>query len=299
MAVPLRDSPTGLCEDVRRHCARVAASARWVQIRDDVAVPAGGTEGLDPDLHFLGAEPEEVARYVLVLDAINFGSGWFPSLSLPAGESGTEAITRRLTEHAGGRGGTWTAAELTVLDAAEVARVLDQDPAHELMGFYATALRQLGDWLSGHAALERIDAARGSAERFAASLAAGMPFFDDVGFHKRAQIAANDLFHAGVADFEDIDVLTIFADNLVPHVLRGEGVLVYAPELAAQVDAGRPLPAGAPMEAEIRACAVHACEGLARRLGVAPRTLDNWLWNRGERLPASRQRPHRTFTVFY
>ena len=41
-----------------------------------------------------------------------------------------------------------------------------------------------------------------------------MPFFDDLGFYKRAQITANDLALAGVATFDDIDELTVFADNL-------------------------------------------------------------------------------------
>ncbi len=64
-------------------------------------------------------------------------------------------------------------------------------------------------------------------------------------------------------------------------MLRLDGVLRYADELDALVDAGTPLPAGGPMETEIRGCAVHACELLAARLGVAPRVLDNWPWNRG------------------
>ena len=59
-----------------------------------------------------------------------------------------------------------------------------------------------------------------------------LPFFADTGFYKRAQITANDLQLAGVADFADIDRLTIFADNLVPHVLRVDGVLRYSDELA-------------------------------------------------------------------
>jgi hypothetical protein len=42
------------------------------------------------------------------------------------------------------------------------------------------------------------------------------------------------------------------------------------------------LPAGGEQEHEIRACAVHTCELLARRAGVPPRTLDNWLWNGGQ-----------------
>ena len=79
-------------------------------------------------------------------------------------------------------------------------------------------------------------------------------------------------------------------------MLRSEGVLHYAPELAERVDAGTELPAGEAMEREIRACTVHACEGIAARLGVPPRTLDNWLWNRGQQLGG---RPHRTRTVYY
>jgi hypothetical protein len=86
----------------------------------------------------------------------------------------------------------------------------------------------------------------------------------DVGYFKRAQIVPSDLALAGVADVRDLHELTIFADNLVPHVLRCEGVLVYAAPLAAHVDAGKALPPG-PWEREIRACAVHACALLAPR----------------------------------
>jgi hypothetical protein len=130
-------------------------------------------------------------------------------------------------------------------------------------------------------------------------LAGGMPFFDDPGFYKRAQITANDLVLAGVAAFADVDRLTAFADNLVPHVLRLDGVLVYEAELAEKIDGGEELPGGSPMEREIRACGVHACELLAERLRVAPRVLDNWLWNRGERPPYTERPAHRTRTVFY
>jgi hypothetical protein len=285
-----------LSDEVRSACAAVAASARWVRIDPAAEVAAGGVDGLDPELHLLDAAPEERARYVLILDAINFGSGWFPELH---GGSTTVVFTRRLTEHARSRGGPWTGAELRALDRREVAEVLGQDPAHELMGLYAEALLQLGGWLGGRGALAAIASAGGSAQAFAAALAAGMPYFADVGFYKRAQITANDLAHAGVADFADVDRLTVFADNLLPHVLRVDGVLVYAPELAGAIDAGRPLEAGGEMERELRACTVHACERLAARLGVAPRTLDNWLWNRGQGPPYTGSAPHLTRTVFY
>jgi Potential Queuosine, Q, salvage protein family len=140
--------------------------------------------------------------------------------------------------------------------------------------------------------------AGGSAERLAGMLAAGMAMFRDVGFYKRAQIAAADLALAGVAEFDDLDRLTIFADNLVPHVLRCDGVLRYDGRLAAQIDAARPLAVGRE-EREIRACAVHACELLSASLGVPPRVLDNWLWNRGQE-PGYKALPrHRCRNIFY
>ena len=75
-------------------------------------------------------------------------------------------------------------------------------------------------------------------------------------------------------------------------------MLRYDDALAAHIDAGMALRIG-PQEREIRACAVHACELLAQRSGVAPYELDNWLWNRGQE-PAIKARPrHRCRTVFY
>jgi hypothetical protein len=285
----------GLCEEVRRYCADVAADARWVRIDAGAATVQPGLAGLDPDVHLLDAPPEDVARYVLIMDAVNFGSGWFPTLA-PYDEPATDAISRRLSAHARARGGPWTAAELRALDARAVGEVLDQDPAHELIALYARALNQLGAWLGDRTALAAI---AGSADDLARALARGMPFFADRGFYKRAQIAANDLALAGVAEFADIDELTVFADNLVPHVLRLDGVLVYDDALARAIDAGELLPAGSEQEREIRACAVHACELLARHAGVPPRTLDNWLWNRGRHPPYSERPAHLTRTVFY
>ena len=102
----------------------------------------------------------------------------------------------------------------------------------------------------------------------------------------------------GLGRFDDLDRLTIFADNLVPHVLRCDGVLVYDARLAAHIDAGRPLRLG-PQEREIRACAVHACELIARRLDVTAHELDHWLWHRGH-APEYKARPrHRCRTIFY
>jgi hypothetical protein len=238
-----------------------------------------------------------VVAYLLTLDSINFGSGWFPTLRKRPGCSGyftvAWGLADRFREH-----GPWSPAQLRGLDSRAVAAVLGQDPDHELMGLYARALRDLGDFLGERSPLQAIAEAGGSAERLAEVLAAGMPFFDDPGFYKRAQIVSSDLALAGVADFSDLDRLTIFADNVVPHVLHVDGVVVYEDALAARIDAGELLPPGRE-EREIRACALHACELIAAELGVAPRLLDMWLWNRGQEERYKALPRHRTRTVFY
>jgi hypothetical protein len=289
----------GLCDDVRRHCATVAASARWVTIDLDELgrIEPGPPPELDRERHYLDGPREDVAAYMLTLDSINFGSGWFPTLRKRPGSSGyytvAWALADRFREH-----GPWTNEELRRLDAASVAGVLEQEPGHELMGLFAQAFRELGTFLGERTALDVVAEAGGSAERLAESLAAGMPMYDDRGFWKRAQIVPNDLALAGLAEFGDLDRLTIFADNLVPHVLRVDGVLRYDPELALRIDREELMPPGEE-EQEIRACAVHACELIAERLGVPPRILDTWLWNRGQE-PRYKAIPrHRTRTTAY
>jgi hypothetical protein len=289
----------GLLEEVRTQCAEIAANARWVHIDLERlgAIGEAPPPELDPERHYLEGSGEDVAAYMLTLDTINFGSGWFPTLHKRPGCSGyftvAWSLADRWREH-----GPWSPAELRHLDAPAVAAVLGQEPGHELMALYAQALRDLGLFLEDRTPLQAVAAAGGSAERLAETLAAGMPFFDDPGFWKRAQITPNDLALAGVAEFDDLDRLTIFADNLVPHVLRVDGVLRYDDRLATQIDAEELLPPGE-QESEIRACALHACELIAERTATPPRVLDMWLWNRGQEPHYKAIPRHRTRTVFY
>jgi len=288
-----------LTDDVRANSREIAANARHVTIDLErlSALEPGPPPALDPERHYLEGSPEAVADYMLVLDSINFGSGWFPTLRKRPGMSGYFTVASSLADFWRSSGG-WSLDQLRASRAADLALVLDQEPGHELMGLYAEALRDLGRFLGARRALDLVAEADGSAERLASMLAAGMPFFDDVGFWKRAQITANDLALAGVAEFEDLDRLTIFADNLVPHVLRVDGVLAYEPELAARIDAAELLPPG-DEEREIRGCAVHACELLSERLGMPARLIDVALWTRGQ-APRYKAVPrHRTRTVFY
>jgi hypothetical protein len=289
----------GLCDRVREECARIAGSARAVEIVPErmTEVEPGPPPVLDPQRHHLSGPPEEVAAYLLTLDTINFGSGWFPTLRKRPASSGYYTVAWALADRFRDRG-AWSAQELQGLDGPAVAEVLGQDPGHELMALYAEALNQLGSFMGERSALEVVAAADGSAELLAEQLVVGMPMFDDPGFYKRAQIVSSDLSLAGIAEFDDLDQLTIFADNLVPHVLRLDGVLRYEPSLAARIDAGELLAPGYE-EREIRACAVHACELIAPQMAVAPRILDTWLWNRGQEARYKAAPRHRTRTTAY
>lgn len=94
-----------------------------------------------------------------------------------------------------------------------------------------------------------------------------MPYFKDVvpynglhvPFYKRAQLTAADLALAfegqGPGCFNDLDRLTIFADNLIPHVLRVDKILDYEDSLANRIDTEDLIPAYSHEEVEIRACA--------------------------------------------
>jgi hypothetical protein len=268
-----------LLDEVRFTCRSIAERARFVEIDLGAArkpAPVG------PE-----AAPSGSADQLLQLDTINFGSGWFPTLRKRPGLSGARTIAAAFAGHGG-----WSNAELRSLDAAAVAAALGQEPSHPLMRLYAQALRDLGRFLGDRTALDLVEAAGGSAEQLATLVARGMRFFDDRGFYKRAQLTSSDLGVAGA------DRLTIFADNLVPHVLRVDGVLRYDQSLAAHIDAERLLPPGE-AEREIRACAVHACEQLAERFGIPPRELDMRLWNAGQAPEYKAVPRHRTRSVYY
>jgi hypothetical protein len=202
--------------------------------------------------------------------------------------------------------GPFSAAQLQQLTPGDTARIFRQHPASELMALFARALNDLGNLV-----LERfdgsfrglVDAADGSSEQLVEILAE-MAFYRDVGFYKRAQLTAADLATAGVAQFKDLSRLTIFADNLVPHVLRVDGILEYDPDVLERINREELLPSGSPEELEIRACALHAVELIGGRLRqsgepITSMQLDYVLWNRGQRPVYKGQPRHRTRTVFY
>ena len=298
-----------LPDQIRAACARVAAAARHVRIVED-ALPAYARTLPDasppaPDLA-PGAPDEERAAFSLQLNAVNFGSGWFPTLRKRPGVSGFRTVETGLKAR-----GPWTAEELTRVDAAAVAATFGgQDPAHELMALFARALNELGRHVLEHhggAFLALARAGDGSAVTLAEHLATLASWRDvspydgeEVPFFKRAQLAAADLHLQHLAPAADVAALTLFADNLVPHVLRIDGVLAFGDDLVARIDREELLEHDSPEEVEIRACAVHAVELLvAAHENTTATAVDNALWNRGA-APRYKAHPrHRARTTAY
>ena len=135
------------------------------------------------------------------------------------------------------------------------------------MGHFTRHLHELGERVDG-SFLAFARAATTRSRRSPTELASWPTWRDvspypsgDVPFFKRAQIAAADLALAGLGPRDDLDRLTLFADNLVPHVLRIDGVL----DVRRTTSSTASTPASCSSttrreEVEIRAVALHAVE---------------------------------------
>lgn len=312
-----------ILDQVRSSCRSVAGRARQVRIdvdklsayAEELASAGAGSTEFDAEHHFRG-DLESTVGYLLCLDSINFGSGWFPLLIKRPGMSGYFTVSTALKDKF--ESGGWTPGQLTEMTGPDLAEVLGQSgnaAVRELMDWFATALNELGRWVLdrfGGRYSAAVEEAGGSAARLV-ELLIEMPLFRDVSDYrgqqlwllKRAQLTAVDLSlafdGAGPGEFADLDTLTIFADNLVPHVLRTDGLLRYDADLAATIASGRLLGPGSEPEQEIRACAVQAVELLVAALGgsVTAADLDYLLWNRGQAVDYRLLPRHRTRTTNY
>ncbi len=318
-----------LFSTVRESCAKVAERARYVKIDrqflSDYARSLPVSEALNPVMdtenHFC-EDPETMLVYFLVLDCINFGSGWFSSLNLESGmNNGYFTIASRLKNDFIARG-CYQARFLQKITAEDCSLIFKQDKnsaeAGALMAYFAAALNAFGDFLTAEFAgsCSRLVAAAGCSAAALAEILLKMPFYRDCFLYedievfllKRAQITASDLHIAfsgqSYGRFDDIGELTIFADNLVPHVLQVDGLLTYEKSLAERISAGIHLESGSAEEIELRACSVHAVELLrgeyaAHGVKITSQGLDYLLWNRGLALKYSSRPSHVTRCVYY
>ncbi len=313
---------------IRQSCRFVADNSEFVHIRydkiDDYAMRLARTKPerpqIDINCHYIGHGDYTVAFFV-VLNSINFGSGYSPYLKKRPGMSGYYTIASELNDYF--KKAPLEVGDLLNITSDDCAAILGQDASnhivHELMELYATSLKDLGNYVKENydsSFTKMIEASACSSERLV-EIISGMPFFKDtaeykgtqVAFFKRAQILSLDLNIAfegqGIGRFDDLYRLTMFADNLVPHVLRIDGILEYEDSLALRIDHSELISSGSPEEVEIRACAVDAVERISQVMGgyskgATPAIIDNILWHRGQQPYYKKAKPrHRTRTVFY
>ncbi|HKJ24505.1 MAG TPA: hypothetical protein VKB65_06765, partial [Myxococcota bacterium] len=95
---------------IRAACAEVTKRARHVRLEEAALAPladalaaAPPTPGADP-AHLPVGPPHDTLAFVLTLDAVNFGSGWFPHLTKRPGLSGYFTVATALKEHFEARG---------------------------------------------------------------------------------------------------------------------------------------------------------------------------------------------------
>lgn len=317
-----------LFDEVRGRCHQVTQAARHVQIdirRIDAyakMLPVAQliSRQLDPSYHYVG-EPSQTVAYILILDAVNFGSGYFPQVHERSDISGYFTIAASLKRYFESHG-PLTPAEIASISAVDCALIFGQEQhnevSNEFMNLVASALNQLGRYVLErfHGEFTGVVKESHCSAATLVRLLLEMPSYQDVAyyhgirvpFYKRAQITVADLSLAfnrqGWGNFSDLEQLTIFADNALPHVLRVDGILRYDTSLARKIALCELIRSGSDEEIEIRASAVHAAELIVHALKqdgreVTAMTLDHLLWNRSQE-PSYRSIPrHLTRTWFY
>ena len=333
---------------MRPSCSAALASSPNVTVDDTaletladrvVAAPPAAllTETLPQALPLVWTSEAEEVGTTLLLQLLNFGSGWREELKqLGAGRCGAwETILRGVvTAHITGAR-LWTATGLCAADSLsvsatfglpvdaeeEVAPGIRKTVAGPLAPFARLVARALNEagavlrnrgyddfmaWLvAGAEAEARAAGEAGAHDNWRPSAVAlvdrladdFVPFRDEqllrrgsssdaappttICLLKKAQIATVQL-HRRFATrlprlfgFQDLDKLSVGADNVLPAMLRAEGILRLAPALALSIDSGKALPPG-DEEVDLRAAAVVAsarlCAAIRERATAAAAT---------------------------
>lgn len=304
----------------------VRASSAWVASHaSHVAINQSGIEkmvekldgNIQMDLwdyegiHYFDDGPLTV-QYLFVLDALNFC--FWPDADLQYDHLALGLRSALMADKS-----TFDADHLENITGMDLRKLLNWPRELPLEDERARLLREVGVELKqsfGGKAANLVTAANGSAITLVNKIASHFPGFRDhcvykghqVFIYKRAQIFVADLWGAfkgkSFGAFKDIKSLTMFADYVVPAILRHLGIISYSPSLANKVDSFKELPSGTEEEVEIRACTITAVDKLGELLSakigrqIPTVQLDWWLWSTGISLQ-SKLSCHRTQTIYY
>ncbi|KAJ4826670.1 hypothetical protein Tsubulata_001555 [Turnera subulata] len=218
-------------------------------------------------IHYFDDGPLTV-QYLFVLDALNF-CFW------PDKDLSYDHLASGLKEALENDKSVFDADRLQKFTGPQLRSLLKWPRPLPLENERIRLLHEVGFELErsfGGKASNLVESCGKSASTLVATIASHFPGFRDhslykghqVFLYKRAQIFAADLYGAfkgqGYGEFRDVSSITIFADYIVPAVLRQLGVLKYSSALASTIESNGEIAAGSEEEVELRACSVYAVE---------------------------------------
>ncbi|XP_034692123.1 queuosine salvage protein-like [Vitis riparia] len=305
-------------DDVRASSAWVAARSAHVvvdssgiekaveEIQDSIPKVKWDFEGI----HYFDNGPLTV-QYLFVLDALNF-CFW------PDKDLSYDHLALGLKEALQNDKSVFDADRLQKITGPQLRELLKWPRPLPLENERVRLLHEVGLELERSfegKASKLVESCGKSAANLVALVTRHFPGFRDhsvykghqVFLYKRAQIFAADLWGAfegqGYGEFNDISSITIFADYIVPAVLRQLGVLRYSSDLASIIEANREIGSGSEEEVELRACSIYAVEKMRELLSkksgnqVLSVELDLWLWSFG--IQCQSLQHHRTLSIYY
>ncbi|CAE7192271.1 unnamed protein product [Symbiodinium natans] len=313
----------------------VDAAVRFARELDIPKVKAFGAS-LASDANFTGttcqfATVDAEAGFILLLHALDFGSGWRQELHRHHGKGayltikpGVEALYAKALDEAGGFSAEWLRS-CTKADVARTFALEDNAEVEDLLDLLLQVIHELGRGCTREGSLEAFVARALEASAGAPQPAAELVWalvdsfpetFDDrytlravqpVCFFKKSQLVVGELYHRFREEdsrfrFADGDDLTAYVDNVICATLRYKGVVVPNADMTKMIEAGEALQKGSEQEVCFRAAALCGVEAVTAATGHALTSseLGNYLWAGLGKEPAIRKyQRHATKTVFY
>ncbi|WP_201732329.1 queuosine salvage family protein [Acidithrix sp. C25] len=327
--------------DIRSGAKELSLSSSWVTINEAhlnsysdrlLQYAIDYDKELDPRFWIL-SDPIASFAFVIVVDYLNFGSGYFKDLQKNSTGSGyltfAQGLTSYFVDHY-----PFKPSHLTTITSDQMTEILQQrDPSPQvsiLIDLLVKAVNELGMYLEGNFADSFVEFAKylnrdvDDCLKTLIELPALADYYEinEIAFYplKKAQIILSDLdmiwrFHHKNLDVAQIPFcisgihkLTAFADNSLPHVLRVEKVLEYDPALESHIQLGGRLEYSSWAEVEIRAATIQSVEMIhAKLLGdgitLYPNQIDAAIWtSKHDPLLSGKYRlslSHKCKSIFY
>jgi hypothetical protein len=308
------------------------AAVKFADELDVAAVKAFGAS-LANDANFTGTtcqfeSVDAEAAFILLMHALDFGSGWRPELHMHHRKGawltikpGVEALYKLAPNL--GLTSEWLCS-LTLHDVASAFSLQNNSSLDLLVKYLLDALHELGTNSVYFGSLEafvtatfeKTSPSAAPAGNFILALVNQFPkTFDDqyiirtqrVCFFKKAQLVVGEMYHRFRDEdsrfaFSDGELLTAYVDNVICAAMRYKGIVVPSEQLVDMIEAGVEVESGSECEVSLRAAAMCAVDLVvaATNKALTSAELGNYLWGGLGKEPAVRKfQRHATKTRFY